>query len=129
MLTVVVIVADLPEAGAQQVDHRQAAVDDLADRGLGADPAGRPLAHAEAVVDQQPVRDRLARRLQHLDGVEVGEPAAEARRDVRRGPATRPARRAAGRAAARSRSAPRTAAAGRGGRRPRRGRRRRDGAA
>ena len=38
------VVGNLSEAGTQQVDHRQAPVDDLADRGLGADPAGLGLA-------------------------------------------------------------------------------------
>ncbi len=41
-----------------------------------------PWPQVEAVVDQQPVGDRLARRLHDLDGVEVGEPAAEAGDDV-----------------------------------------------
>ena len=72
----------LPEAGAQQVDHRQAPVDELADRGLGADPAGRRPGHVQAVVDQQAVGDRLARGLHELHGVEVGEPAVEAGGDV-----------------------------------------------
>jgi hypothetical protein len=79
----VVIVVYLSEAGTQQVDHGEALVDDLADGGLGADPVRRPLAHAEPVVDEEPVRDVLAHRLQHLDGVEVGEQGRQAFGDVR----------------------------------------------
>ena len=45
---------------------------------------GGRLGHVQAVVDQQPVGDRLARRLHDLDGVEVGEQAVEAGGDVSR---------------------------------------------
>src|SRR5690349_6596186 len=71
------IVGNLSQAGTQQVDHRQAPVDDLADRGLRADPAALGTAQPEAVVDEDAVNDRLARRVEHLDGVEVREPRVE----------------------------------------------------